>query len=80
MLQIAEISGSPVFEEVVRVEDIVALRTPLKDQLMEAARNHAGSLLEAAGGETSRRSASSRHTVEDHFLAKMCFRRSRPPL
>ena len=50
MLQIAEISGSPVFEEVVRIEDIVALKTPLKHQLMEAARSHAGDLLEAAGG------------------------------
>ncbi|MDH3593372.1 MAG: hypothetical protein OEM93_00840 [Rhodospirillales bacterium] len=50
MLQIAEISGSPVFEEVVRIEDIVALKTPLKDQLLEAARSHAGGLLEAAGG------------------------------
>ncbi len=50
MLQIAEISGSPVFEEVVRVEDIVAMKTPLKDQLLETARSHAGDLLEAAGG------------------------------
>jgi hypothetical protein len=50
MLQIAEISGSPVFEEVVRVEDIVAMKTPLKDQLMAAARSHAAGLLEAAGG------------------------------
>ncbi len=50
MLQIAEISGSPVFEEVVRVEDIVAMKTPMKDQLIEVARNHAGDLLESAGG------------------------------
>jgi hypothetical protein len=50
MLQIAEISGSPVFEEVVRIEDIVAMKTPLKDQLMAAARSHAGALLKAAGG------------------------------
>ena len=50
MLQIAEISGSPVFEEVVRVEDIAAMKTPMKDQLIEAARSHGGGLLEGAGG------------------------------
>ena len=50
MLQIAEISGSPQFEEIVRIEDIVAMKTPLKDQLLETARTHAPQLLAAAGG------------------------------
>lgn len=50
MLQIAEISGSPQFEEIVRIEDIVAMKTPLKDQLLETARSHAPQLLAAAGG------------------------------
>ena len=51
MLQIAEISGSPMFEEIVRVEDIVAMQTPLKDHLIEQTRSHAGPLLEAAGAK-----------------------------
>ena len=49
MLQIAAVSGSPVFEEVVRVEDIMAMKNPLKESLLEQARNHAGHLVEAAG-------------------------------
>lgn len=49
MLQIAAVSGSPVFEEVVRVEDIVAMENPLKESLLKQARSHAGHLLEAAG-------------------------------
>jgi hypothetical protein len=50
MLRIAEVSGSPVFEEVVRIEDIVAMKTPMKDRLLEQARTHAGGLLETVGG------------------------------
>ena len=50
MLSVAEVSGSPVFEEVVRVEDIVAMKTPMKDRLLEQARTHAGALLETVGG------------------------------
>jgi hypothetical protein len=49
MLQIAAVSGSPMFEEVVRVEDIVGMKNPLKEQLLEQAKSHAGHLLEAAG-------------------------------
>lgn len=49
MLQIAAVSGSPVFEEVVRVEDIVAMKNPLKESLLEQTRTHAGHLLESAG-------------------------------
>jgi len=45
MLQVIEISGSPVFEEVVRVEDITNMKTPLKDQLIAEAKKIAGHLL-----------------------------------
>ncbi len=49
MLQIAAVSGSPVFEEVVRVEDILAMKNPLKESLLEQVKSHASHLLEAAG-------------------------------
>ena len=47
MLQFAEVSGSPVFEEVVRIQDIVNMKTPLKDQLMEETQKYAPDLLNA---------------------------------
>ncbi|MDJ0943337.1 MAG: hypothetical protein QNJ30_07725 [Kiloniellales bacterium] len=48
MIQISEVSGSPVFEEVVRLKDIVEMKTPLKDELLAQAREHAAALLPAA--------------------------------
>lgn len=47
MIQISEVSGSPVFEEVIRLEDLVAMKTPLKDGLLAQAREHAAALLPA---------------------------------
>lgn len=46
MIQIAEVSGSPIFEEVVKVEDIVNMKTPLKDRMIETVRAQAPRLLE----------------------------------
>lgn len=48
MIQISEVSGSPVFEEVVRLEDLLAMKAPLKEELLAQAREHAAALLPAA--------------------------------
>lgn len=48
MIQISEVSGSPAFEEVVRLEDLLAMRAPLKEELLAQAREHAAALLPAA--------------------------------
>ena len=49
MIQISEVSGSPVFEEVIRIDDLVAMKTPLKDELLAQAQEHAAALLPAGG-------------------------------
>jgi hypothetical protein len=41
ILQTAELTGMDAFEEVVNVKDLSQLRDPLKDRLMEIARQHA---------------------------------------
>ena len=45
MIESAELTGMDVFEEVVRVEDIVGLADPLKDRLIEIARQQAPELV-----------------------------------
>ena len=45
ILQSAELTGMDAFEEVVNVEDLPRLRDPLKDRLMEIARQHAPELV-----------------------------------
>jgi hypothetical protein len=44
ILESAELTGMDAFEEVVKVEDLAALRDPLKDRLMEIARQQAPEL------------------------------------
>jgi hypothetical protein len=45
ILQSAELTGVDAFEEVVNVQDLTRLRDPLKDRLMEIARQHAPELV-----------------------------------
>jgi hypothetical protein len=45
ILQSAELTGMDAFEEVVNVQDISGLRDPLKDRLLELARQHAPELV-----------------------------------
>jgi hypothetical protein len=45
MIQSAEISGTPAFEEVVSVEGILNLQDPLKQRLMKLIQEHGGQLL-----------------------------------
>jgi hypothetical protein len=45
ILQSAELTGMDAFEEVVNVQDLAHLRDPLKDRLMELARQHAPELV-----------------------------------
>jgi hypothetical protein len=45
ILQSAELTGMDAFEEVVNVQDLAQLRDPLKDRLMELARQHAPELV-----------------------------------
>lgn len=44
ILQSAEVTGMDAFEEVVNVRDLSGLRDPLKERLMEVARQHAPDL------------------------------------
>jgi hypothetical protein len=41
IMESAELTGMDAFEEVVKVEDIQQLRDPLREQLLEIARQHA---------------------------------------
>ena len=50
MVQSAKLSGSPAFEEVARIADIVGMAAPMREQLMEQARTHAATLLAEAEG------------------------------
>ena len=45
ILQTAELAGMDAFEEVVNVDDLAQLRDPLKDRLMDLARQHAPQLV-----------------------------------
>jgi hypothetical protein len=45
IIQSTDLSGRDVFEEVVNIDDIVALRDPLKDRLIEIVRSHGEDLL-----------------------------------
>ena len=45
ILQSAEVTGMDAFEEVVDVRDLSGLRDPLKERLMEVARQHAPGLV-----------------------------------
>jgi hypothetical protein len=45
ILQSAEVTGMDAFEEVVNVRDLSGLRDPLKERLMEVARQHAPDLV-----------------------------------
>jgi hypothetical protein len=45
IIQSAELTGMDAFEEVVRIEDLSALRDPLKDRLIEIARQQAPELV-----------------------------------
>jgi hypothetical protein len=45
ILQSAELTGMDAFEEVVNVQDLTHLRDPLKERLLELARQHAPELL-----------------------------------
>jgi hypothetical protein len=45
ILQSAELTGMDAFEEVVNVHDLTHLRDPLKERLLELARQHAPELL-----------------------------------
>lgn len=49
ILQFTQVSGSPVFEEVVNVQDIINMRTLLKDSLLDEVRKHAEHLLTEEG-------------------------------
>lgn len=44
VIESTEISGMDVFEEVVNVDDIVKMRNPLKDRLLEIVKSHGGDL------------------------------------
>jgi hypothetical protein len=45
ILESAEVTGMDAFEEVVRIEDIQELRDPLREQLLEIARQHVPELV-----------------------------------
>jgi hypothetical protein len=45
IVQSAELTGMDAFEEVVKVEDVSGLRDPLKERLLEIARQHAPELI-----------------------------------
>jgi hypothetical protein len=45
VIESAELTGMDAFEEIVKVEDIAALRDPLKDRLLEIARQQAPELV-----------------------------------
>src|SRR5262249_9788615 len=45
IIESTEIAGMDAFEEVVNLDDIAALRDPLKERLMEAVRSHGENLL-----------------------------------
>jgi hypothetical protein len=47
IIESTEISGMPLFEEIVNIEDIVQLRDPIKDRLIEIVKSHDASLLPA---------------------------------
>jgi hypothetical protein len=49
IIESTEISGMDAFEEVVSVDDIVGLRDPLREQLLELVRKHAEALLPPKG-------------------------------
>jgi len=46
IIQSTEISGTPAFEEVVNIENIVNLQDPLREQLLEVVKSHGEGLLE----------------------------------
>jgi len=45
ILQSAELTGMDAFEEVVNVPDLAQLRDPLKERLLDVARQHAPELV-----------------------------------
>jgi len=47
IVQSTELSGSPAFEEIVNLEDVVGLSDPLREALTEAVSSPDPSLLEA---------------------------------
>jgi hypothetical protein len=48
IIESTEISGTDVFEEVINLDEVAALRDPFKEQLMELVRNHGGDVLALA--------------------------------
>jgi hypothetical protein len=46
IIESTEISGMPLFEEIVNIEDIRQLRDPVKDRLVELVKSHDASLFE----------------------------------
>jgi hypothetical protein len=50
IIESTEISGRNVFEEVINIEDIVKLRDPLRERLIEVVRNQDASLLPGQDG------------------------------
>ena len=45
IIESTEISGTDAFEEVVNIDDIVKLRDPLRDRLIDLVKSHAPDLL-----------------------------------
>ncbi len=45
IIQSTEISGMPAFEEVVNLDDLVSLRDPLRDRLLQLVQNHDATFL-----------------------------------
>jgi hypothetical protein len=54
IIERTEISGMDAFEEVVTVEDIVGMKDPLRELLLEPVKKHAEKLLPPSGGGAAR--------------------------